>query len=73
MSNLSPQAKAAWAWFCGIAMGPIGVYTPYFTTILKTGFGSVPAEAHSAALTLLLGGLGLVNMKKPRDHKEDQP
>lgn len=66
--NLSAKAKQAWAWVAGLLTGPIGIYTPY---ILQLDFSHIPKEAHGSALLLILGGLGLVNAKRPKDHEDD--
>lgn len=56
--------KSAWAWFCGIAAGPITVLGPY----IMAWNWNIPNEAKGSALFLVLVGLGLVNMKKPSEH-----
>lgn len=58
--------KSAWAWLCGLLIGPIAVLTPYIA-VWNWHF---PNEAKGGALLALLGGLGLVNMIRPQDHKD---
>jgi len=62
------NAKSAWAWFCGIASGPIMCYAPY---ISQWNFSKIPPETHGSAVMLVLAGIGLINMKRPSEHSPE--
>ena len=57
--------KAAWAWFCGIAAGPMAIFIPHIT---MWDWRFTDMEKGAIVLSIL-GGLGLVNMKAPKDHQ----
>lgn len=57
--------KAFWTWVAGALAGPITVLAPYITE----WNWKLPSEAKGAILLSLLGGLGLVNIKRPQDHQ----
>lgn len=61
------NAKQIWAWFCGFAAGPLAFIVPHLSA---WDFHYTNFEKGGIVLSIL-AGLGLVNMKKPADHSQD--
>lgn len=58
--------KTIWAWVCSIVGPALAVLVPY----IAQWNWNFPPEAKGGALLAILMGVGLVQMKRPGDHKQ---